>query len=199
MNNLLIEEKEVLSSLEVGNYQIRLRPLTLEDAAQTFVWRNSNRARYLNSSSITIEAQKKWISLRPENELNFIIVNNKNDVGMISLVNIDLKNFNAEAGRFLLGEEELTKGSSTAIEATLMLYDIAFQILGLNRVYGYVSSENNMMIKFHKYLGMKEEGVMAKHYYNGKYFTDAVILGLLREEFIKNLQPKALRLLNLVR
>lgn len=197
---MIPNEIDVIKQWNSNTYQTRFRPLKVQDAEKTLAWRNSNRARFLNPSSVDIDGQERWISSRPSDELNFIILDkNEVDVGMISLVNIDINNSNAEAGRFLLGEVELTQGSSIAIEAMLTLYQIAFHLLGLRRVYGFVSEKNNLMLKFHNYLGMKVEGRMREHYRYGEEFVDALILGLLHDEFDKYLKPKATQLLKLMR
>jgi RimJ/RimL family protein N-acetyltransferase len=48
-----------------------------------------------------------------------------------------------------------------------------------------VASKNKLMIKWQKYLGMKEEGVLRQHYFINNEWQDAVVLGLLDEEYYK--------------
>jgi RimJ/RimL family protein N-acetyltransferase len=71
-----------------------------------------------------------------------------------------------------------------------LLYQLAFDRLKLVRVYGTVASDNTLMIKWQKYLGMKEEGRLRSHYFlNGK-FQDAVCLGILEDEYRRVAEPK---------
>ena len=46
------------------------------------------------------------------------------------------------------------------------------------------------MIKWQKYLGMKEEGRLRNHLYLGGQFQDAIFLGLLVDEYRKITLPR---------
>lgn len=162
---------------------INLRALGVEDAEITLGWRNVDRARHLNAVNSSLVEQKKWIENRPRSELNFIIeMKDSRPIGMLSLVGIDLVNKHAESGRFLIGDEEAAKGIPAAVEAMKLLYELAFDRLGLVRIFGTIASGNPLMIKWQKYLGMMEEGCMRNHYFIDGKWQDAVVLGLLADE-----------------
>jgi RimJ/RimL family protein N-acetyltransferase len=189
---------EKLNKLE-GEF-IRLRPLQVSDAELTFQWRNAERAKYLNAAAASVLEQLKWIESRPKSEYNFIIeLNNNLPVGMISLINIDHTNHHAESSRFLIGDEDAVKGIPAAVESMKILYELAFDVLNLVRISGTVAENNTLMIKWQKYLGMKEEGRLRKHLYkNGQYF-DAVCLGLLIDEYRTTTVPRINGLINAAR
>lgn len=170
---------------------ISLRSLMVSDAELTHQWRHAERAKYLNNAASNVLDQVKWIESRPTSEQNFIIeLSNGLPVGMISLINIDYSNNHAESSRFLIGNEVAVKGTPAAVESMKLLYELAFDILKLVRVSGIVAENNTLMIKWQKYLGMKEEGRLRKHLYqNGRYF-DAIYLGLLEDEYRKKTLPK---------
>lgn len=168
-----------------------LRPLNTSDAALTLAWRTTHRARLLNAGASTVKEQEKWISSRPASEKNFIIEKkDSTPVGMLSLVAIDNKNLRAESARFLIGEETAVKGLPVAVESMKLLYELAFDSLGLQRIYGSVASENTLMIKWQKYLGMQEEGRLRNHYFIDGKWQDAVVLGLLVDEARKFSIPR---------
>lgn len=170
---------------------VTLRLLTVDDAAMTLHWRQSKRAINLNSGAQTVEQQAKWLSSRPASEYNFAIrLKSGIDVGTLSLLGIDKTNRHAETGRFLIGEEEAVKGIPAAVEAMKLLYELAFDRLDLVRIYGSVASDNHLMIKWQKFLGMKEEGRLRQHYFINGHFQDAVMLGLLADEYRKNALPR---------
>ena len=170
---------------------VNLRPLLVSDAELTLKWRRSQRAMHLNSSSGTVEQQAKWIQARPSNEFNFMIETKAaRPLGMLSLISIDLAHQRGESARFLIGDEEGVKGIPAAVEAMLLLYQFAFDELKLERVYGTIGSANTLMIKWQKYLGMKEEGRLRKHYRLGGETQDAVCLGLLAEEYRRESLPR---------
>lgn len=170
---------------------VNLRTLHSNDAANTLRWRTSDRASLLNFGAISLDDQRKWIESRPSNEHNFIIqLKNDFPIGMLSLIGINPFNRHAETARFLIGEEEAVKGIPAAVEAMKLIYEFAFDEMNLTRVFGMVASGNQLMIKWQKYLGMKEEGRMRNHYFiNGKW-QDAIILGLLVDEYRTQSLPR---------
>jgi RimJ/RimL family protein N-acetyltransferase len=177
-----------------GQY-VMLRPLTLDDAAITQKWRTSGRAFLLNKGAQSVAEQRDWIASRPwdlSREVNFIqlLRQTSQPVGMISLVDIDLVHHRAEPAHFLIGEPEVVKGKPVALEATKLIYNLAFDILGLHRVYGPIASENKGMLKFHLALGMKEEGRLREHYFLNGTWQDAVMVGMLEEEYRTKALPK---------
>jgi RimJ/RimL family protein N-acetyltransferase len=163
---------------------VTLRPLAVDDASLTLAWRRSARASNLNTAPQSVEQQAKWISTRPDSEYNFIIeLKDGRRVGMVSLAGVDTTHRRAEPGRFLIGDEEAVRGVPAAVEAMKLVYELAFGKLGLQRVHGSVASDNKLMIKWQKFMGMTEEGRLRNHYFiNGK-FQDAVIFGLLADEY----------------
>jgi RimJ/RimL family protein N-acetyltransferase len=170
---------------------VTLRPLTVDDAAITFAWRQSQRAANLNAGAQNVEQQAKWIGSRPASEYNFIIdLKDCRPVGMVSLTGIDLTHRHAEPGRFLIGDEEAVRGVPAAVEAMKLIYELAFGKLELQRVHGTIASDNTLMIKWQKFMGMTEEGRLRSHYFiNGK-FQDAVLFGMLADEYRTKALPK---------
>jgi [ribosomal protein S5]-alanine N-acetyltransferase len=163
---------------------VNLRPLEVADAALTFGWRQQQRARLLNQGADSVQAQADWIAARPATEYNFIIERKDgHPLGMLSLVGVDRQNRHAETGRFLIGDEAAAKGIPAAVEAMKLLYDLAFEQLGLVRIFGTVVAGNPLMLKWQKYLGMREEGCLRSHYFIDGKWQDAICLGLLAEEF----------------
>jgi RimJ/RimL family protein N-acetyltransferase len=91
---------------------------------------------------------------------------------------------NAQTARFLIGDIENSNGFPIAAEAMLLLYDYAFGELDLSRVYGFINSENKLMIKWQKYMGMQHEGTWRKHLIASDGLrNDAELFGLLKVEF----------------
>lgn len=163
---------------------VALRPLTVDDAEQTLRWRLADRARLLNRGAETVEQQAAWIAARPADEINFVIeLASGEPVGMLSLVGIDRAHRHAEPARFLIGEPDLVRGIPAAVEAMQLLYRHAFDELGLHRVHGTIAADNRLMVKWQKFLGMREEGILRHHYFIGGVFHDAVAMGMLEDEY----------------
>lgn len=173
-----------MSSKVLQGEFVNLRPLQVGDAELTFNWRRANRAKFLNQGASSIEQQAAWIAARPESEYNFVIeLKSGLSVGMLSLIGVDHANRHGEPGRFLFGNEDSVKGFPAAVEAMKLLYELAFDHLQLVRVCGIVAANNHLMIKWQKYMGMKEEGRFRNHLYQDGKFYDAIYLGLLIEEY----------------
>ena len=170
---------------------VNLRPLCPDDAEVTLAWRLGGRAGLLNRGAGTIEDQASWIDSRPESERNFVIeLADGRAVGMLSLIGIDRDNAHAESARFLIGDEEAVRGVPAAVEAMKLLYELAFDELGLERVWGTVAAGNGRMVKWQRYLGMREEGRLRNHYRIDGRFQDAVCLGILAEEYRGQALPR---------
>lgn len=170
---------------------VNLRPLQTGDAKLTLGWRRAQRARFLNAVAGTVEQQAAWIAARPSAEHNFIIeLKDGHPVGMLSLTGIDSVNRHGEPGRFLIGDEAAARGLPVAVEAMKLLYELAFERIGLVRVCGIIAANNTLMVKWQKYMGMKEEGRLRNHLYQDGQFQDAIFLGLLEEEYRKVALPR---------
>jgi diamine N-acetyltransferase len=170
--------------LELYGEYVVLRPLRVEDAELTLAWRLSDRAGLLNRGATRVAAQAEWIASRPTSELNFMIeLRSGQPVGMLSLVAIDEVNRRAEPARFLIGEPDAVGGLPVAVESMKLLYQLAFDQMKLNRVYAFIVADNPLMLKWHKFLGMKEEGRLRQHDFIAGRFRDAVCIGMLEDEF----------------
>lgn len=170
---------------------VTLRPLTVDDAEITHAWRNGTRAVHLNASATTIAQQADWIAGRPASEYNFIIaLKDGQPVGMVSLTGIDTAHRHAEPGRFLIGDDDAVRGVPAAVEAMKLVYELAFDTLGLERVHGSIASGNALMIKWQKFMGMTEEGRLRKHFFINGAFQDAVLFGMLADEFKTKARPR---------
>jgi diamine N-acetyltransferase len=180
---------------------INLRAIRIEDAEITFTWRKSERAKLLNKGAVNIDQQVSWIASRPSSEFNFIIEIKKckTPVGMISLANIDKENLHGEPGRFLIGEESLVSGIPAAVEAVKLLYEFAFDKLELVRLFGVVADNNPLMVKWHKYMGMKVEGRLRSHLNQDGVFHDGILIGLLVNDFKSITLPRANSMIALAR
>jgi diamine N-acetyltransferase len=170
---------------------VDLRPLQPEDAALTLAWRQSTRAVNLNRGAQTVAQQAVWIASRPAGEYNFVItLKNGLPVGTLSLVDVDTEHQRAEPGRFLIGDEAAVRGIPAAAEAMKLLYGLAFDQLGLQRVHGCVASDNTLMLKWQKFLGMREEGRLRQHLFINGHFQDSVMIGMLAQEYREVALPR---------
>jgi len=67
----------------------------------------------------------------------------------------------------------------------ILLFNYAFKTLNLNKIYGESLEENEGIMKLCQKLGFSIEGKLKEHYYHDGRYKDAVIVGLLKDEFYK--------------
>lgn len=176
-----------------------LRSITTEDAEITLKWRLSDRAKLMQRGAQNVEDQRAWIDSKlTTSEVNCIIEYKDVPVGMISLHDICKVHNHLIIGRLLIGEKKIVGKAPVAYEAELLLCDYAFRKLGTHKIYGDVVGTNLAMLKFRKYLGYKEDGVLRDHLrFDGKYIN-AHTFSLLDSEYEKICRPRLLQLITLM-
>jgi len=103
-------------------------------------------------------------------------------IGQIDLFRIDWKNRSTEMG-MVIGDTQLhNQGIGT--EAIQLLQQFVFQQLNLNRLQLEVFDYNERAIACYKKCGFKEEGRMRQKYFSKGIYSDIIIMGILRDEYI---------------
>src|SRR5581483_6314281 len=128
--------------------RVCLRLLEEVDLPMTLAWRNQDHIRqwFVHSAILTWEQHHNWCQryFQRDNDFIFIIEDRQErslPVGQISLYNIEWERQRAEYGRLMIGET-LGAGKGFAKEATQLLLNYAFGLLGLTEVYLEVFSHN---------------------------------------------------------
>lgn len=126
--------------------RVKLQPLSAEDSQKYRMIRNrdENRCRFVFSDIIEEEAQCRWYMkyIVTPNDYMFSIYNADNQfIGGNALYNIDLTEHTGEFGRLLIDKEKC-KSHNWGFEATMSALKIAFDALGLIKVYLEVYADN---------------------------------------------------------
>jgi UDP-4-amino-4,6-dideoxy-N-acetyl-beta-L-altrosamine N-acetyltransferase len=108
--------------------------------------------------------------LQEKGDLYWIIQNDNESIGTVSIYNIDKVNKTAEWGRFIIVENHSAKG--VAVEK--MIIKIAFEQLHLNKLYCQCLATNTRVIKLHELLGFETEGVLRQQIYKDGKFIDSI-------------------------
>lgn len=170
-------------------YCYRLRPVKLSDAEFIVKTRleDAERNIYIHTISPSVEIQEQWIKdyLVRENDYYFVIENRMENrpEGLIAFYNIQDKK--AEWGRWVI-----RKCSFAAAESVKLLYQIAFEQVGLEELYCNTIEANKSVVSFHTSIGEKtrtviEDGIEL----NGKKYN-SVIQYSDRENFYKVILPR---------
>lgn len=171
---------------------IVLRSLKIEDIEKATLWRNDLELIKLTQGirfPKTIEMEKAWFDkiLNDISNKNIYfgideIVSNE-FIGIIQLNNIDYISGTAIWG-FILGERTKQR-TGYGIEAQKLLFNYAFNILNIRKIYSYTIAFNKTTLSWlDKIGGFKEEGRLNKQVYFDGDYHDVVIMAFYKEDFI---------------
>ena len=171
--------------------RVVLRPLEESDA-------NADYLSWLNDSEVTrhlvgvrvpyTHAQLQDYLQRfktSSSDFIFAIVDRRSSlhIGNVTLNNVSSVHRTADTG-IMIGRREFW-GKGYAFEAWSLAIEYGFLRLGLEKIIAGATVENVASIVTMKKLGFKEEGLLRRHFLMEGERRDAVLLGLLREEFHK--------------
>ena len=93
------------------------------------------------------------------------------------------------------------RGGQSALEASLLVFDLVFNHYHLNKLYTYVYDYNNFAEKSTIHLGFTQEGSLKNHHYlvHEKRFVSLYVNGLVIEDFRRNQKLRKLSLRKLGR
>jgi UDP-4-amino-4,6-dideoxy-N-acetyl-beta-L-altrosamine N-acetyltransferase len=138
-----------------SKYGIEFRlVLTQQDIEKLRIFRNLPHVRnqMFIKNEISIDSHFEWFdSLNVENNNYFIYGNNKEDIGVINLKDINFAAGTGEAGIFVGNQNYLN--SHLNIGALLFLYDYAFFTVGLELLDAHILPTNSKAIRMNKSLG----------------------------------------------
>jgi RimJ/RimL family protein N-acetyltransferase len=128
----------------------RLRPVADDDAAYIVDLR-ARGGPYINRGATTVAQQRDWLARYYAREGDvYFVVEARRDGGREGLVGIyEVRDGIAEWGRFVL-----EPGSVAAVEAALLVYDVAFDDLALERVCCRTLAANVRVVAFHDSCGL---------------------------------------------
>lgn len=171
--------------------RLKLRKMTLEDTELYHKWRNDLEVMHSTNPSLDVypmETTKQFVDqviLGSQNAKSYIIVEKENgkSIGVVSLINIDYKNRNAEC-IIDIGEKEYW-GKGFGSEGLRLVLDYAFYEMNLHRVSLRVFSFNDRAIRMYKRIGFKEEGNSRQSLFRDGKWHDIIHMGILQTEYFE--------------
>lgn len=170
---------------------MKLRQLKYQDIDRILCWMHDESINqfFANDFKHFVEEDvREFIDNCNEDSKNIhyaCVDENNNYLGTISLKNIDVKNKNAE---YAISFCKFAHGTGAAKFATEKILKIAFEELGLEKVYLNVLTENIRANKFYKKIGFIFEGKFEKHICINGVFKDLNWYRLLKDEYFKIIQ-----------
>ena len=168
--------------------RVILRYADISDAEEMLAAMDEGATQNLSffSKSVTLERQREYLKrmIDSASDRLFLIRDFSNDgalLGTVGLHELDTHNKNARLGVLIFNPE--LRGSGIGSKAVRLVLDIAFQNMGLNKVYAKCFVTNFRMKIFLIELGFRTEAVLEKEYLlRGKYH-DMVKFVIFREGF----------------
>ena len=136
---------------------IKMRAMEESDAEITFQMRNNpEKSRYLNAPPKSVEEQRKYIAKQRNmvDDYYFIIEDlDGNPIGMKAISDYNPEKKTVESGRFMGFGTQIQN-----IEALVMGFDFAFDILKVDKVFMTVIEHNTSMHSLQQKMGAREIG-----------------------------------------
>ncbi len=108
---------------------------------------------------------------------------NEIPIGIVSLINMDYKNRNAEC-IIDIGEKEYW-GQGYGSKGLKLLLDFVFYEINLHRVSLKVFSFNDRAIRLYNRIGFQEEGKSRQSLFRNGDWHDIIHMGLLQKEYFE--------------
>jgi RimJ/RimL family protein N-acetyltransferase len=169
--------------------KVKFRKMTAEDTELYHKWRNDIEVMQFTNPDLDVhplDATKYFVEqviLGSDTSKSYIIVdkNTETPIGVVSLINIDYKNRNAEC-IIDIGEKEYW-GQGYGTESLKLLLDFAFYEMNLHRIMLKVFSFNERAVKLYNRLGFQKEGISRQSLFRNGIWHDIIHMGILQEEY----------------
>ncbi|WP_153732395.1 UDP-4-amino-4,6-dideoxy-N-acetyl-beta-L-altrosamine N-acetyltransferase [Sporosarcina obsidiansis] len=168
---------------------IQLRKVEEKDLKMIMTWRMLPEVtKYMYTDpQLSMDSQLQWfekINRNYEEEKYWIIqLESGQDVGLISVNNIDYKNKTANWAYYLAEIEARGKGLAKILECNL--YDYIFFELKINKIWYEVLEFNEMVIRLHEKFGGKIEGKFIDHIYKNGEFHNVIRMATFKKDWKK--------------
>jgi RimJ/RimL family protein N-acetyltransferase len=166
-----------------------LRPVDLPDAAFIAEVRSDQeRVRYLHPTPPGVAVQEDYLKKyfdRP-GDYYFVIeqIEGRLPEGLVAVYDIDSAERCGEWGRWVL-----RRGSLAAVESALLVYRVAFDVLGLDAVFCRTVALNRSVVSFHESCGLTVHAVLPAHFRLGDHTFDAIEHRLTRSAWLQ-IEPR---------
>jgi UDP-4-amino-4,6-dideoxy-N-acetyl-beta-L-altrosamine N-acetyltransferase len=169
----------------IGQGIFYLRAIRSYDKEKIYLWRNMPEvAKYMYTDhQITEEEHNRWFdaALKDSNRKYWIIVYEKEEVGLVNLYDIDPLNRRCFWAFYIASKNVRGKGVGSIVEYHILKH--VFEDLDYNKLCCEVLSSNHTVVDMHKNFGFQEEGLYRQHRIKNGQFVDVVALGMLRSEW----------------
>lgn len=166
---------------------VSLRGIEIEDTQNILKWRNSKAVKrnLYTQDDLTEEQHLNWMRNKVETGFcaQYIIAirdeDGNKDIGTVFIKNIGQDTKEGEFG-IQIGEET-ARGKGYGRQAAEQILKIAFNELGLERVYLTVMYDNYPAIRSYEKAGFVQEKILKGEYLRGGTYIDIIQMGITRD------------------
>lgn len=163
----------------------RIRAVDYDDLLLLLQWREDPEISFFLGEELPIsrEMQKKWFekTITDSGKKKFIIETFDNEmIGLLGIMNIDIKNRHCECG-ITLGVKEF-RGRGYASDALSVVIKFLFDEWDINRIYAKIFDYNKKSIHFFTSLGFNEDGRIKDYIYTRGEYHDMIIMSLKKAD-----------------
>ena len=177
--------------------KIKFKKILAKDLKKILIWRNSLfiRSKMLNQKKISYKKHAKWFkSLSKKiDQKSYIIYYKEIQIGAAFIKNINFTNKSCTWG-YYIGESSFRY---LALFVEYKFLDLIFNKINIRKIWGETISSNKGILKIHKILGFKIEGIFKKHVKVKNKYEDIIFTSLFKNEWKLSKKKLAKYLVNL--
>lgn len=177
-------------------FEIYISKITEEDIPDKVKWYNDEEVtKYLHyDEKFSVDKSIEWLknkekdSSRYENVIRINENGQLNNIGIIGLFDIDLKN--KKAGFYITIGEKNYQGKGLAKLASINFIKNCFLKFNLEKIYLYSDVDNIGAQKLYEKIGFTQEGLLRSELLYKNKFIDRLYYGILRSEYFNLYQSE---------
>lgn len=116
------------------------------------------------------------------NKRSFILTNEKQQLGLIQLIDIDYIHRKAE---FAIMIDPTAQGNGYAFKATRLAMDYAFNVLNLHKLYLFVDEENEKAIHIYKKCGYQNVATLKEEFFVKGSYHNVVVMNIFQRDYFE--------------
>lgn len=164
--------------------KVSLRALEAQDVPKLAAWINDERISGMDEARfpVSVAEEEVWYErvTTDVSKKKLVVCNDgEQDVGLVSLHDIDKKNQRGEVGCYI---DPAHRRRGYSREALDLLIRFAFEELNLRKVSASILAFNEASLSLFRSLGFEEEGVRRQHVFTRGKFEDLVEMAKFRED-----------------
>jgi UDP-4-amino-4,6-dideoxy-N-acetyl-beta-L-altrosamine N-acetyltransferase len=162
---------------------ITIRPIVREDTPHIIAWRNAPHVmeNFIDRNPLDEDTHARWLTNHVDagKVAQFIICADGVEVGSIYLRDIDPVHKKAEFGIFIGDDAQTGKGIGS--QATRLIVDYGFRMLGLNKIFLRVLANNEAAVHCYEKAGFAREGYFKEDVCIHNRFYDVIFMAIWKK------------------